>query len=203
MRRRRARFGALAVLSAGALAACAGPITQSDMEAAFGEAPGAFPRLESFSREHATTGMVVHRWGERVLDDGTRTRHGRETRWHPDGTLRSERVFECGEPVGTWRSWHPDGHLRSLHVFSGEGAATPMGFWHPDGSAAAAGAARRGLREGLWTFWYPDGTRREEGRFAANRREGLWTLWNEDGSLRSRGAFEAGVRVGDWEQGDQ
>ena len=179
MRRRRAPCGALAVLSAAVLVACAGPITQSDMEAAFGEAPGAFPRLESFSREHATTGMVVHRWGERVLDDGTRTRHGRETRWHPDG------------------------HLRSLHVFSGEGAATPMGFWHPDGSAAAAGAARRGLREGLWTFWYPDGTRREEGRFAANRREGLWTLWNEDGSLRSRGAFEAGVRVGDWEQGDQ
>ncbi|MAF67355.1 MAG: hypothetical protein CMJ84_17075 [Planctomycetes bacterium] len=184
-------------------AACAAPLTQTALEVAVGDAPGGFPRLATRSRHHATTGEVVHRWEELVLADGSSTKHGPEERWHPDGTPRSQRAFEHGEPVGAWRSWYPDGRLRSLHSFSGDGAATPMGFWHPDGSAAAAGPARRGLREGLWTFWFPQGARREEGRFVANRREGMWTLWNEDGSLRSRGVFEAGVRVGDWEQGDQ
>lgn len=85
--------------------------------------------------------------------DGSEQREGSYTETWSDGTLRAERTYVRGEPIGTWRSWHENGERRSEESFPGAGLEGRARWWHPNGQLSADGATREGVRQGTWIFW--------------------------------------------------
>ena len=177
------------------LAGCGGP--------RFALPPGAGPADEAEFRRHRSvdpeTGKLIHSWSVLVHPDGRVVKHGREQRFHPDGSLRSEATWRDGAIVGDLRRWYPGGQLRSVTPFDPGGRLGPMRFWHANGDLAAEGTARGGVREGYWRFWYEGGVLREQGGYVNGRRTGLWTQCWPDGSVRATGRYQEDERVGPWQ----
>ena len=89
------------------------------------------------------------------LPDGSVVRHGTERILHPDGSVRSVREYDRGEPTGSWRVWYEDGTPRMSHDYGPE--RSPMVFYHPNGLIEASGDAANGERVGEWTFYDENG----------------------------------------------
>ena len=154
------------------------------------------PRAE-VREEFSVAGRLVRRTEVLVYADGGEQPHGRDTRWYPDGTLRSERLYELGTEVGRAESWHPDGTPRSVHTFDPARTAVAR-FFHPDGTLEAEGPSLNGTRVGEWTFYHPGGEVAKRGLYADGRRAGTWTIYWESGALRSRGRYVDDRRVPPW-----
>ena len=176
------------------LAGCAGFRPALPPPATAGEEPE-FVRHRTVDPD---TGAVLHLWSVRVDPDGRVVKHGREERFHSDGSPSSSATWRDGELVGELRRWHAGGGLRSIAVYDPAGGLAPMAFWHSNGDPAAEGTARRGVREGYWRFWYEGGVLRERGGYVDGRRTGLWTHCWPDGSVQASGRYESDERVGPW-----
>lgn len=171
-------------------------------EAALAE-PAKEPVAET--RQLAYQDSAVLQFRRRVLvhTDGRVERHGEESEWFPDGTLRSRRTFEHDRPTGVWTCWYEDGTLRSEIDFGDGLQPAPMRFWHPGGKLAAEGAGIAGVKEGHWTQWNADGVLESEGTYLASVREGPWTFWYANGTKRAEGLYARGQRVGEWHLWDE
>ena len=134
--------------------------------------------------------------------DGEEVRHGVERRYWPEGTLRSLRSFNGGQPAGVWWSWWRTGALRSAYVHSSN-EATRMTWWHPNGFVSAEGMAVSGRRVGEWTYYHGNGVIESQGEMGGGHRIGQWSFFDESGEWTERGQYLGGQRVGDWEFRDR
>ncbi len=155
--------------------------------------PSGIQHRETFDER---TGALIHAWNESFDRGGLPVREDLERRWWPNGTLRAERHWRSGIPVGRWSTWWEDGAPRSVHEHAPE--PSTMTYWHPGGSRSSEGLHLLGSKQGVWTFWDEAGTVRREGRFEDGIETGVWTLWHPSGALEARGVMRAGKRVGEW-----
>jgi antitoxin component YwqK of YwqJK toxin-antitoxin module len=183
------------------------------------------PTLEVRRAHDATNERVLRKWSVLTYPDGRALKHGRETTYYPDGTVKSERDFwegrkqgrwasyfpggrpetdlryREGEPFGTWTRWYENGKKRSEVTYAegAEGDEHPEAvFWHANGQMSARGPSDGGKRQAEWTFWWPNGTKREQGTYVDGLRDGVWTMWNENGTKEAEGRFVRGERTGTW-----
>jgi hypothetical protein len=142
------------------------------------------------------TQVLIHRWSESFDEAGLPVREDLEQRWWPNGTLRAERHWDSGVPVGRWATWWEDGAPRSVHEHETEPSF--MTFWHPNGNKESEGLHLLGRKLGPWTSWDADGNVRREGRFEGGEECGVWSLRYASGALEARGVMRGGARVGKW-----
>ncbi len=182
----------------GQLLACRPTLTRGDLISGE-EVPDEEPLPALRTSRSAATGKITKRWRVLVYPDGRVERHGKETVYHADGTLKWEREYDHDSPSGSWNSYYADGFPRSEYTYAGSSVETTMSFYHESGQLSARGLARDGVREGGWVFLYADGVLRQEGRYRAGRRIGVWTTRHANGGLESRGYYRDDARAGEWE----
>ena len=142
--------------------------------------------------------QLKKRYSVLLRPEGGVVKHGPESEWFEDGSVRAERSFRHGEPTGIWRTYHPGGAPESV-VEIGDGATLlPMRWWYPDGQLRASGLGVGGVREGEWSYWHPGGQLAERGPFLHSLRHGPWVLYDADGVKRAEGRYDQGRRVGPW-----
>lgn len=181
------------------LGGCASRVPRPLSPAPEPEAGNGVPEFEARTEVDPETGAVVREWTEYRTEKGFLQRHGKEIRRWPDGSLRAERVFAFGEPVGHSREWYEDGTPRLDVTFAGPEVDASMLFWHPNGQLSAEGVGRDSVRTGPWTFYYENGQKSKQGEYVDGQRAGQWTLWYPNGGLEARGILEGNERVGNWQ----
>ncbi|MGD2019326.1 MAG: hypothetical protein PVJ89_14485 [Planctomycetota bacterium] len=189
-------------LAVAALGAGCGPRYEGIIASAFDrnarrQGP-AQPRLEREVSGEQDSGAPLEERSFLHLPDGQRPNHGVHSTWYPDGTPRTLRSYELGEPVGVWWTWWQNGALRSAHTFDPE-RPTRMVWWHANGLVASEGMALLGVRTGRWRSWHENGEQESEGDYVGGQRVGAWVFYDEEGEWSERGRFVSGRRVGDWE----
>ncbi len=136
-----------------------------------------------------------HEWHVLLFEGGKSIADGEDLEWWPNGTLRSKRAFDHGDPRGTWTTWYEDGTKRSECELGKDADVATMSWWRENGELSSRGPSKNGVRQGRWTSWYPGGAKESEGEYSDNRRSGSWTFWNQDGSLAERAEYANGVKT--------
>lgn len=90
------------------------------------------------------TGEIQFRYARYLADDGSRwIRHGLYSRYHRNGNVASEGLYEHGLEQGVWKDYHENGQL------------------------AAEGEYRDGKQVGQWSYWNDAGEPEVDGSSAS------------------------------------
>lgn len=85
--------------------------------------------------------------------------HGHWTRWHENGQIKFDGMYEYDAPIGT------------------------LTWWHSNGQMQLRGQYLSGSQDGPFTWWYPTGQKQVEGTYNAGVPTGKWMRWTTEGKV--------------------
>jgi antitoxin component YwqK of YwqJK toxin-antitoxin module len=119
--------------------------------------------------------------------------HGRYERWHGNGELAEDGLYDQGARYGQWSWWHDNGvKACERHFVRGEPAGVHRSW---DKAGTLLDEVDFGQGNGRWTEFHDDGSRKLEGHYLDGRRHGLWSRWNRQGDLVGTSDFVRGSGV--------
>lgn len=117
-------------------------------------------------------GTVAKRFCVRVESNGEPVAHGWYSEWYPNGTKKTQGLYQMGKKFGTWKSWHWNGNLESEGVF--------LNDW----------------QNGVFRTYYPNGNKKSEGHFKDGKHHGKYTAWHMSGAVRFEAEYVEGKENG-------
>lgn len=116
---------------------------------------------------------------------------GPRRRWHPNGAIWEESVYEGDWLAHTVRFVDTQGHTLN-HGDTREGTGLAKGY-HPNGALEYHGAMSGGPSEGIWFYGHDNGRLHSIGEYVAGKKEGIWRNYHASGGLQKLWRVEGGV----------
>ena len=125
--------------------------------------------------------------------DGKFKKHGKETKWHNNGQLKSEQNFKDGEmDDGKWTTWYENGQKESDEFIKDGNPNGVQTGWHENGQKKVEVNFKDGKEDGKINQWHENGQLELERYFKDGKAVGRINAWHANGQLEEDGNFKDG-----------
>lgn len=138
----------------------------------------------------------IAQWCERKGKEGVSIKHGPYKRWHKNGNLRSEGMYDQNKLAGVIKEYSKDGRLKEQTSYAAGEKHGASVVWNKKGAKTMSGSYQNGKKSGKFAFWDKSGRMKEKGSFLNDLKHGVWTIYHRNSRIRSQTTWAQGHKNG-------